>query len=412
MAKNQDKYFKRLLGPVGSAVLLVGSGLLAPVFVPMATLVFGVCAYDYLRAYWFRTDLDRFFEESGFGIGDKVPEMIDKHDFDGGYVCEYKMPAGIDLDDLEKYKASMELYLNAHVVFELGNKSVFITVNEKRLAAHYDYKLYESENPLEVCIGQTLAGPLFFDFEKGIHLLIASETGGGKSCLLRSMITSFILSKHSVDLHLVDFQRVELGIFKKCRRVKDYCDTPEKFHDLLIKLKAECDKRLKLFEDAGVVNIKKYNKTARQKLKYHIVLVDEFAALMESDDNKAIKTLLMVFVAQCRKCGIAVCLVTQRPSAKVLDGDIKANIPATIALKTRDWRNSQLILDESGAERLRGAGHALLKHVGVTEFQGMLLDEDEARDLVKHTFVEPAPPPKLEVIKNVNVPRPANTSFR
>lgn len=410
-AKKTDRYFERLIPPVAGGLLFVGANVLSAglAAVLLSAGVFAVTAFDYLRAYFCRTPIDIFFEDTGFEVNGKYPDLISKKPTENGWLYRYHVPAGKSLKDFESIKDAMELHLKAAVSFSFDD-NLEIVVNEKRLGDFYPYEFIESENPLEVCLGYSLAGKVWYDFEKYFHFLIGSETGGGKSSLERCILTSLILSKHDIHIHLCDFQRVELGIFKKSEKVKTYCSTPGQLNALLQKLEFESNRRLGLFEEKGVLNIQKYNLKSKEKLNYHIVIIDEFAALMESAQNKDIKNALMLRVAQDRKCGVFYCLITQRPSAKVVDGDIKANLTSSCGLKTKDWRNSQLIIDESGCEKLRGAGHALLKCGGkLTELQVMYLDEDKVEELIKHTFVEKEKPKKA--IKNAPKPRPKADPF-
>jgi S-DNA-T family DNA segregation ATPase FtsK/SpoIIIE len=163
--------------------------------------------------------------------------------------------------------------------------------------------------------------------------------------------------------------------------VKSFCSSPLEFSKLLTEIKKESDRRLKLFDAAGVVNIRSYKK----KLPYILVVIDEFACLCE---QKPILEALKQRVAQDRKCGIHYIVCTQRPDTSVVNGTLKANIPTRIALKVSTETDSRVILDEGGASELRGRGHAILKTDRCREFQAMYLSETQAYKLVESTFTE------------------------
>jgi S-DNA-T family DNA segregation ATPase FtsK/SpoIIIE len=379
--------------PVGGAVTLFAlSVALMPVAgIGLGTVLMlgGVSALtvsEFVFTKLCRTKLDMFFEDAGIEKNGKPPAVVKKTEIDGGYVYKIRMPAGLSTEDLERLKPSLEQYLNAGITIAYDSGYSVITANEKRLKRYYGYEIIQTDNPLEVCIGYDVNGPLLFNLESAPHVLIAGATGAGKSVLLRSIITSLILMKKA-DLHLVDFQRVELGIFRKSERVKTFCSEPLEFAKLLAELKKESDRRLALFDKANVVNIDGYNKKAKTKLQYMVVVIDEFATLGERQ-YKGILDALKVRIAQDRKCGIHYIICTQRPSVDIVQGTIKANIPVRIALKTSTDTDSRVILDESGAENLRGAGHGILKTTTCKEFQAMFLSETEARSLIQHTITE------------------------
>lgn len=390
----KEEFTARAVPPFASLSMLGLAILIAPV-VPIAPLTFwllgGVSAVttgEYILSHWYRSPLDKYFEESNPSKKfSQIPYVKDRVKTGDDYTYYIKLPPGMSTDDIEKQQSAIEQYLGASISmrFDYDKKLLVLTTTKKRLKAFYKYALIQSNSPLGVCLGYDLDGPVFFDLAAAPHLLIAGATGAGKSVLLRSIITSLILTK-PVDLHLVDFQRVELGIFKKCTKVQSFCSEPVEFSKLLAKLKKESDKRLTMFDQKGVVNIEAFNK-GKHKLKYIVVVIDEFASLADRE-YKNILDSLKVRIAQDRKCGIHYIICTQRPSVDVVSGTIKANIPTRIALKTATDTDSRVILDEVGAASLRGAGHAILKTTSKREFQAMFLSETDAYSLVEPTFKE------------------------
>jgi S-DNA-T family DNA segregation ATPase FtsK/SpoIIIE len=343
----------------------------------------------------FRTKkLDYFFKACNLQCDGKFPKIL-KHKklMDENkkiYGEEYKilMPIGMCMNDFEKKKEAMEQYKRGKVEIWFDN-NLFIKIDRRKVKTMYDFELENCKGILEILAGYDVNGEkVYINVEDAPHILIAGVPGSGKSVLLRSIITSLILTKDPtmLQLNLVDFQRVELGVFKKCQMVKEFVSLPQDFSELLDKLAEESDRRLELFENCGVVNIQNYNKKHQnEKINYVLTIVDEFGAL--AGENKDIFEKLKKRAAQDRKCGLHLVLCTQRPSTDVIKGTIKANIPARIALKTATDTDSQVILDENGAEKLRGNGHGIIKFRDKQEVQFMFLSEDKACELVKPTFI-------------------------
>jgi S-DNA-T family DNA segregation ATPase FtsK/SpoIIIE len=151
------------------------------------------------------------------------------------------------------------------------------------------------------------------------------------------------------------------------------------------------DRRYDLFYEKDVKDIKEYNKKFKlKKMDYQILIVDEFADLDAKSDDM---NLLKLLARKSRACGIHILLSTQRPSSKILDGDIKANITSILGLKTINSTNSSIIIDEVGLEKLRGNGHAKFKRGGkLIEVQCPFLDTDPCKELIKHTYVNKQKP--------------------
>lgn len=412
LISTKSGYVARAIPAFGSTAMFVMACFLNPLLgLGTGTLlllgaVSGFCCVEHVCSLFYRSDLDKFFDKAGISLNDTLPQVSKSTKTDTGIEYRVNLPPGMSMEDIEKKLPAMEQYLGSSISmqYDYDSKELIITSTKKRLKDCYKFELIQTDNPLEVCLGYDVDGRVFINLEAAPHLLVAGETGSGKSVLLRSILCSLVLLK-DVELNLVDFQKVELGIFRKCKKVKSFCSDPAEFAKLLAKLKKESDKRLILFDDMNVVNIQAYNKKAKQKLKYIVIVIDEFAALADKD-FKGILTALKVRIAQDRKCGIHYIVCTQRPSVDVINGTIKANIPARIALKTATVTDSRVILDETGAECLKGNGHAILKTVGKKLFQGLYLSETEAYRMVEGTFIK-----KKEGVKHVSTSRPPDSAL-
>ena len=219
-------------------------------------------------------------------------------------------------------------------------------------------------------------------------MIVAGETNSGKSSLLRNMILSLIFSSHALDIHLMDFQAVELGIFESCRKVKSYGETPADFEKLLDELAEENERRLKLFRSVKskvyVQNLKVWNeKFPDRALPYKVVFVDEFSRLAESDYEDILQKF-RTRVAMDRKVGIHYITAMQRPDVKCISGSIKANMPTRAAFKTFSQVDSEVILDQGGAEHIKQQGRFLIKYCGeFKEAQALYLENEQVRTWLK-----------------------------
>lgn len=330
----------------------------------------------------------RLFENIKLESGGITPRLIRKRTTDYGHSITFSLPTGLSTKDFEKNKLAIEQHLNKKVDIGYDNYRVFMKVYENKLEHSPDFQLATYKNPLEFSIGITYGGKIIpLDLEKIVHLLIAGETGSGKSTLLRGIITNLITNNKNINLHLIDLKNgAEFNVFRKCKKIKTFSRNIADAENVLFGILEEVDKRYDLFYENNVVDIQDYNKIkGLSKLKYEVVIIDEFADLQKEKDSISI---IETLVAKARACGIHLIISTQRPSAKILNGEIKANVPVIIGLKTMNSLNSRIIIDEDGLESLRGQGHGLLKTNQLAEFQSMYLTTKHTKELIKHTYIE------------------------
>ena len=246
------------------------------------------------------------------------------------------------------------------VGIEVPNKSSEGVTLKKMLSSG---SLADSESKLAVPLGLDVSGTsIAADIKKMPHVLIAGQTGSGKSVLLNAWICSFLFrtTPDEVRLILVDPKRVELVPYNGVPHLlTPVVHEPQKVLSSLNWSIKEMDRRYKLFSEVGVRNIDGYNDMAGfQSLPYILIIIDELADLMlfapaEVEDN-------VCRIAQmARATGIHLILATQRPSVNVLTGLIKANIPTRISFAVSSMIDSRVILDTPGAEKLLGKGDML-----------------------------------------------------
>jgi S-DNA-T family DNA segregation ATPase FtsK/SpoIIIE len=214
---------------------------------------------------------------------------------------------------------------------------------------------------LPFCLGETDEGNIFWtDMAKNPHMLIAGTTGSGKSVLLHNLIANASKAKN-VKVFLVDTKKVEFGIYDnpKCKKLisnvaKDYISATNTIEYLCDMMEA----RYSYMSSIGVSNIE----ACTHMLDKILVIIDEVADLIMMDKSEKFQNALIKLAAKSRAAGIYIVLATQRPSVDIITGAIKANFPARLACKVSSRVDSQVILDEQGAESLFGKGEALFKN--------------------------------------------------
>lgn len=319
-----------------------------------------------------------------------VPKVIKTVKKNGKKIYHLTLPVGLCLTDFKSKQEEIEQALGKGVKFEYNNKRIFMTVHDKQLLHTYPFEQKELKGDLPIVIGHTQDGVKTIDLatSPSPHVGVFGETNGGKSVILRGLLTQLILNKtpEQLQIHLIDLKRVEFALFKKSNMVKSFSNTIEQADEILNKICELTDKRYKKLEQAEVVNLKEYNSKSKTKMPYILVVIDEFTDLNES--NKAID--YMNYIARkARAVGIHLIISTQRPDKDILDGKIKANIGNIVGLKTTTGVNSQIIIDQTGLENLRGFGNGMLKMgCELTEFQSEYLSGNDATKLIKHTFIE------------------------
>jgi S-DNA-T family DNA segregation ATPase FtsK/SpoIIIE len=211
--------------------------------------------------------------------------------------------------------------------------------------------------------GEVIAGDL--SDGSSCHLLVAGQTGSGKSVLLRALVAS-LAHYHppaAIRFTLVDPKRVTFGAFAQALAAHlegPVCYDAEALLPELDDLVAEMEQRYQRFERAKVQDIDDYNEIAREPLARRVIVVDEFQDLLS---DKATRQGFLDGVkrlgAKARAAGIHLVCATQRPDKNTVPGEIKANLNGRIALRVQQAANSRIILDQGGAERLLGKGDLL-----------------------------------------------------
>ena len=248
-------------------------------------------------------------------------------------------------------------------------------------------------------VGKDIGGNrIIGDIGKLPHLLIAGTTGSGKSVCMNSLIISLLYKAkpEEVKLIMIDPKMVELGIYNGIPHLLIPVVTdPKKAAGSLQWAVTEMMRRYRMMADAGVRDLESYNKQARmsaddelEPMPQIVVVIDELADLMLVAAKEVEESICRI-AQMGRASGIHLVIATQRPSADVITGLMKANIPSRIAFAVASAMESRIILDTAGAEKLVGKGDMLYAPLGQGKpkrVQGCFITDNEVQDVV--TFIK------------------------
>lgn len=314
----------------------------------------------------------------------------------GPRVTQYtlKPPADVKLTKITALENNLALNLAAHSIrMEApipGKSAVGIevpnikpaTVRVATLLNSREWK--EIKSPLGFVIGKDISGKaVVADLAKMPHLLVAGQTGSGKSVMVNAFLTSLLYRNSPSDLKLilVDPKQVEMAPYNDLPHLlTPVINEPEKCISALKWAVAEMERRLRTMAEVGKRNIGEYNNLKQEEgMPYIVIVIDELADLMMMA-ARDVEALIVRLAQKARAAGIHLVLATQRPSVDVITGLIKANVPARIAFTVASQVDSRTIIDQIGAEKLLGRGDMLLKTSDMPKpkrVQAALIEDDE-----------------------------------
>lgn len=368
------------------------------------------------------SEFDIDVEMEGANIGPKVTQYT------------LRPPSGVKLTRITALETNIALNLAAQSLrIEApipGQKVVGIEVPNLKAA---DVRLHSiltsrqwgnSGEPLSFAIGKDISGEAVIgELNKMPHLLIAGQTGAGKSVMINTILTSLLYhnSPSEMKLILVDPKQVEMAMYEDIPHLLTPVITePDKTISALKWAVNEMQRRYSLFADHKVKDIKSYNqkiKSAGTKITvsdeqgipqehengampYIVIVIDELADMMMVAARDA-EVLIVRLAQKARAVGIHLVLATQRPSVNVITGLIKANIPARIAFTVASQIESRIILDQTGAEKLLGQGDMLLLTPSMSKpkrIQGAWVTDTELNKVMAHLHMQSPPQYNDEVV--------------
>lgn len=304
---------------------------------------------------------------------------------------------------------------------EVPNKKPTIVSMESILNSK---RFQESKMELPLAIGKTITNEVFMvDLAKIPHLLVAGATGQGKSVGLNAIITSLLYKKHPNELKivLIDPKKVEFSVYS---RITDHFMATAPGNDdepiitdvtkVVRTLNSLCtlmDYRYDMLKLAGARNIKEYNRKfvnhqlnltkGHEYMPYIVVIIDEYGDLIMTA-GREIEMPITRIAQLARAVGIHMIIATQRPTANIITGNIKANFPGRMAFKVSAMIDSRTILDRPGANQLVGRGDLLfLNGNEPVRVQCAFVDTPEIERI--NEFIEDQPGP----VEPLQLPEPA-----
>lgn len=361
-------------------------------------------------------------EMEGANIGPKVTQYT------------LKPPSGVKLTRITALETNIALNLAAQSLrIEApipGQRAVGIEVPNRKAADVRLRGILESKewanthDPLGFVVGKDISGEAVVGkLNKMPHLLIAGQTGSGKSVMINTLLTSLLYrnSPSEMKLILVDPKQVEMAPYEDIPHLLTPVITePEKTISALKWAVNEMERRYKLLAEEKVRDIASYNKKVASgatkiaveddeghtqqvedgAMPYVVIVIDELADLMMVA-ARDVEALIVRLAQKARAVGIHLVLATQRPSVDVITGLIKANIPARIAFTVASQIDSRTILDQIGAEKLLGQGDMLMKTAEMGKpkrIQGAWVMDDEVVKITDHLRMQSAPQYNDEII--------------
>jgi len=322
---------------------------------------------------------------------------------------EYKPAPGIKINRIAALEGDLAMGLSAlsiRIIAPIPGKDVIgievpNATREKVVLREIleDQEFSRRKSMLTLALGKDISGlPFYMDLRRAPHLMIAGTTGSGKSVLLNAIITSMLYkaSPYELKFIMIDPKMLELSVYE---------DIPHLLHPVVTEPKRaaaalkwaveEMEKRYRLLSEEGVRDIETHNRNVEKLqsedkweklLPYIVIVLDELADLMMIAPSE-IKESITRLSQKARAAGIHLIVATQRPSADIVAGLIKANFPARISFLVSSKIDSRIILDAGGAERLLGKGDMLFLEPGTSKLlriQGALISDEERESITEY----------------------------
>ena len=320
---------------------------------------------------------------------------------------ELEMPAGVSVKKVMALQEDIAYALSSHGDIRIeapipGRRAVGIEVPNLQIATVglkdiiASPEIQESKKALTVALGKDISNTVkTFNFVKIPHLLVAGTTGSGKSVCINAIILSLIyrFSPDDIKLILIDPKMVEFSMYNNLPHLimPNVITNNEMALNALSWCVDEMERRYLLLKNAKVKSLEEYNESEEvlegkaEKLPYIIFIIDELSDLLMTARKEAEEYIIRI-LQKARAAGIHMILATQRPSADIVTGRIKANLPARICFQLMTFADSRTVLDQSGAEKLLGRGDMLFLSNDTSEpkrIQGCFVTTKEIENIVR-----------------------------
>lgn len=322
------------------------------------------------------------FKKANLYLGDEQRYIFPKiHAITPKYIV-FTLPTGLDPSLMKKNFYVFQQVYGKHIELDGEVKTFTIRLSKMPKEFPYDFDSFNLKKyKLPIVAGINKNGEVFiYDMVKFPHLLIAGETGSGKSTQLRSVLTTLIksLPPKRLELYLCDLKRSEFHIFRNISHVKGPFVSVNDISPQLHHLRLEMQKRGDLLDLHEVSHIDELP----IKIPYLILCIDEVALLQK---EKEIMEIVEEISSIGRALGVFLILSMQRPDRDVLDGKLKVNLTVRMGFKTADKINSRII-GTPGSEKIKESGVFLIKHPEFDEneeIRAPYLTLDKAKKLLE-----------------------------
>lgn len=301
----------------------------------------------------------------------------------------FTLPNGLNPDLLKKNFYVYQQYFGKNIELDGEVKKYTLKIYHQSMPSELKYnfediKPHVIKHKLGIVCGKEKHGQyVSFDLLQQPHILIAGETGSGKSTQLRSILTTLIKTKkpNELELYLGDCKKSEFHIYKKVEHVKCVHSSPRDIKKMLLHIKKELDERSDLTEVFEVGHVD--DLPTEHKRPYIIVCIDEFVMLRK---DEAIMDILTEIVAIGRTLGVYAMLSMQRPNAKVIDTTVRVNLTVSMGFKLRDGMESK-IANTPNAHTIEVPGRYIMNSDKVYEIQAPYLTMEKAKKLLNPFIV-------------------------
>jgi DNA segregation ATPase FtsK/SpoIIIE, S-DNA-T family len=300
----------------------------------------------------------------------------------------FTLPNGVNPNLIKKNDYVFQQYFGRSIVIKGDLKKFHMKVYRKGLSdkVKYNYENLAShvkDMKLPVICGMDINGQLIaYDITEDPNILIGGRPGWGKSAYLRMELTFLIqhFNPNELQLYLGDLKGSELVLFKSVEHVKQFEMDEDKIDVMLNKVTKELNKRKKLLNKYSVPHI--HDLPDDEKVPYVLVVIDEFQDLK---DHGGANDKIQKIAAKGRANGIYIILSTQRPSADITKGIIKASLNVSMAFRTKNKLNSNIILDQGSpdASKIMTKGRMIVSLNDYIEVQVPWIDSDKTKKIMK-----------------------------